>query len=132
MWNISWDSTNSVNAISQDAVIKLIESINEEYKHKEPVIVQIESETHKILCIGIGSIEEFCCLDFFPNSNGLGSLHPAPQTEHGSERSIIFWMDSYDSEWELDLLISYQEAIEELSYFLKHDDVSTKYIWELD
>ena len=106
--------------------------INEEYKSKEPVIVQVESEDGKILCIGVGSDDEFSCLDFFPNSNGLGSMHPAPQSKQKSEKSIVFWMDSYDCEWDKNLLIPYKDAIKELQYFLKHDNISTNLTWELD
>ena len=132
MWNICWDLKNERKIVSQDKVIELIESINEEYKSKEPVIVQVESEDGKILCIGVGSDDEFSCLDFFPNSNGLGSMHPAPQSKQKSEKSIVFWIDSYDSEWEADLLIPYSIAIRELRHFLKHNDISSNYIWELD
>lgn len=132
MWKICWDSTNERKVASQDKVVELIESINEEYKQKEPVIVQVESESGKILCIGVGSGEELSCLDFFPTCNGLGSMSPASQNEQKSEKTIVFWLDSYDSEWEIDLLIPYSEAIKELQYFLEYDDVSSNYIWELD
>ena len=132
MWNVCWDSKNERNIASQDKVIELIECINEEYKHKEPVIVQVESECGKILCIGVGTGDEFSCLDFFPDSNGLGSMHPVPQSKQKSKNSVVFWLDSYDSEWEADLLIPYNMAIKELRYFLKYNDVSSNYIWELD
>ena len=132
MWSISWDSTNEAKIDYQNEVIELIERINEEYKQTEPVIVQIESMSHKLFCIGVGCIEELSCLDFFPTPDGLGSMHPISKGEEKSDRSIVFWLDSYDSEWEVDSLIPYKDAISELSYFLKHDDVSTNYIWELD
>lgn len=132
MWNVCWDSTNERSAVSQDEVIELIKNINEEYKHKEPVIVQVESESGKTMCIGVGTGEELSCLDFFPTPDGLGSMHPILQSDPKERKNIVFWLDSYDSEWEADLLIPFSMAIQELQYFLKYNDVSSNYIWELD
>ncbi len=132
MWSICWDSTNKVKCADSKKIIELIEKIDKEYKQKQPVIVEIESETSKTLCIGVGSSDELCCLDFFPTADGLGSIHPVSQIKEHTLGSIVFWMDSYDCEWERDLLIPYKDAIKELQHFLKYDNISTNLIWELD
>ena len=53
MWSICWDSTNKVKCADSKKIIELIEKIDKEYKQKQPVIVEIESETSKTLCIGV-------------------------------------------------------------------------------
>ena len=132
MWSICWDLTNKVKCADAKKIIELIEKIDREYRQKQPVIVEIESETSKSLCIGVGSSDELCCLDFFPTADGLGSIHPVSQIKEHTLGSIVFWMDSYDCEWERDLLIPYKDAIKELQHFLKYDNISNNLIWELD
>ena len=111
---------------------RIYKKIDKEYRQKQPVVVEIESETSKSLCMGVGSSDELSCLDFFPTADGLGSIHPISKIEEITFGCIVFWMDSYDSEWEADLLIPYSIAIRELRHFLKHNDISSNYIWELD
>jgi len=132
MWSVCWDSANKVECDDWEEIIELIEEIDKEYRQKQPVIVEIESETSKSICIGVGSLEKLSCLDFFPTADGLGSMHPVSQIKENAMGSIVFWMDSYDCEWERNLLIPYEDAIKELQYFLKYDNVSTNLIWELD
>lgn len=47
-------------------------------------------------------------------------------------KSIIFWLNSYDSEYEMKDLITYEEAVNEVIYFLQNDDVSANLSWEPD
>lgn len=132
MWTIRWDSTNKVKCTDPQKIIELIKKIDKEYRQKQPVVVEIESETSKSLCMGVGSSDELTCLDFFPTADGLGSIHPISKIEEITFGCIVFWMDSYDCEWDKNLLIPYKDAIKELQYFLKHDNISTNLTWELD
>ncbi|GBF67339.1 hypothetical protein LAWASA_9 [Lawsonibacter asaccharolyticus] len=40
--------------------------------------------------------------------------------------------NSYDSEFEMKDLITYEEAVNEVIYFLQNDDVSANLSWEPD
>lgn len=134
MWTLNWDSTNKMATSSCDEVIRKINELNQKYRDIQPIIVQIESDTKKSLTIGIGAIESLSCLSFFPLPNGLGSMHlvlPDKQ-EDDSGDSIIFWLDSYDSEWEIKELVTYEEALNEVLYFLQNDDINTSLEWVLD
>lgn len=49
---------------------------------------------------------------------------------HGE--SIIFWLDSYDSEWAIEELVTYEEAMNEVLYFLRNDDIGADLNWKKD
>lgn len=134
MWTLNWDLTNKMETSFYDEVIQKINELNQEYQDKQPIIIQIESETKKCLTIGVGAKEGLSCLTFFPSPNGLGSMHLVSpnQSECNDEESIVFWLDSYDSEWEMKELVTYEEAKNEVLYFLQNDDINASSNWELD
>ena len=134
MWTLKWDSTNKLVTSCYNEVILKINELNQEYKSKQPIIVEIVSDTQKSLTIGVGTIEGLSCLTFFPSPDGLGSMSLILSEEQALNygESIIFWLDSYDSEWEIERLVTYEMAINEVSYFLRNDDVNANLNWELD
>lgn len=81
-----------------------------------------------------GALLYISCLIYFPSPDGLGSMHPVPHNSqyHDCDKSIIFWLNSYDSEYEMKDLITYEEAVNEVIYFLQNDDVSANLSWEPD
>lgn len=134
MWTLSWGFSDEMEIYSCYEAIQKINELNQEFQNKQPIIIQIESKTKKSLTIGVGTKEGLSCLTFFPSPNGLGSMHliSSNALEYNYEESIIFWLDSYDCEWEIEKLVTYEEAINEVLYFLKNDDVDTSLNWELD
>lgn len=134
MWVLNWDSTGELLTSSCDEVIQKLNELNQEYRHKQPNIIKIESDSKKSLTIGVGAQEGLSCLTYFPFHNGLGSMHPVPPDDQycDCEETIIFWMNSYDSEFEMKDLIPYEEAIRQVLYFLQNDNISTNLSWEPD
>ena len=126
--------TGKLVTSSCDEVIKKINRLNQEYQDKQPVIIEIESYSKKSLTVGVGTKEGLSCLTYFPFHDGLGAMHPVPLDSkyRNCEKSIIFWLNSYDSEFEMKYLITYEEAITEVIYFLQNDDVSSNLSWEPD
>ena len=98
MWTLNWDSKNGLKTSSINEVIQKINELNQEYKDKQPIIIEIESDTRKSLTVGVGAIEGLSCLTFFPFPDGLGSMHLISPNEQGLnyKESIIFWLNSYD------------------------------------
>ena len=134
MWVLKWNLTGNMVTSSCNEVIKKINRLNQEYQDKQPVIIEIESLSKKSLTIGVGTKEGLSCLIYFPSPDGLGSMHPVPHNSqyHDCDKSIIFWLNSYDSEYEMKDLITYEEAVKEVIYFLQNDDVSANLSWEPD
>ena len=134
MWVLKWNLTGKLVTSSCDEVIKKINSLNQEYQDKQPVIIEIETSSKKSLTIGVGTKEGLSCLVYFPFPDGLGSMHPVPHNSQyrDCDKSIIFWLNSYDSEFEMKDLITYEEAVNEVIYFLQNDDVSANLSREPD
>ena len=134
MWTLNWDSTNGLETSSVDEVIQKINELNQEYKDKQPIIIEIESDTKKSLTVGVGAIEGLSCLTYFPFSDGLGSTHLISPDKQGLNHgeSIIFWLNSYNSEWAIEELVTYEEAMNEVLYFLRNDDIDADLNWKKD
>lgn len=84
--------------------------------------------------VTVAYIALISCLVYFPFPDGLGSMHPVPHNSQyrDCDKSVIFWLNSYDSEFEMKDLITYEEAVNEVIYFLQNDDVSANLSWEPD
>ena len=134
MWALNWDSTNGLETSSVDEVIQKINELNQEYKDKQPIIIEIESDTRKSLTLGVGVIGGLSCLTYFPFPDGLGSMHLISTDKLGLNHgeSIIFWLNSYDSEWAIEDLVTYEEAMDEVLYFLQNNDIDADLNWEKD
>ena len=44
----------------------------------------------------------------------------------------FFWLNSYDSEWAIEDLVTYEEAMDEVLYFLRNNDIDADLNWEKD
>ena len=66
MWVLKWNLTGKLVTSSCDEVIKKINSLNQEYQDKQPVIIEIETSSKKSLTIGVGTKEGLSCLVYFP------------------------------------------------------------------
>ena len=134
MWVLKWNLTGKLVTSSCDEVIKKINSLNQEYQDNQPVVIEIETSSKKSLTLGVGPKEGLSCLVYFPFPDGLGSMHPVPHNSQyrDCDKSVIFWLNSYDSEFEMKDLITYEEAVNEVIYFLQNDDVSANLSWEPD
>ena len=125
MWKLNWeDNTGTIDEYTE--LHQTLEDLNNEYKNKRPVFVQIQNYKDDCMCIGIGEPRGYSFVEYY---SGDGMLTKHVEGENAGDETVVFFMGDSETELFAKDTIRFETALKIVDEFSHNNTVADFVNW---